>query len=148
MEIDLDAILTWLGELSLADWIRMAVWAFPIVNIAHVIGIALLFGGIVALDLQLLGVGGREIALGPLARLILPSVLVGFGLAVATGGLMFMANPREYWANPYFSWKFGLIAAAGLNALVLHTTAWRNRKGWAERAPLSVRAAGLVSLGL
>jgi hypothetical protein len=126
----------------------MEVWPFPITNTIHVIGIALLFGGIAVLDLRLLGARGRAIQVSPLARLVLPLAAAGFMLAVGSGGLMFLSNPHEYWANPYFPWKLGLIAAAGVNALALHATVWPGRNGWSGRAPLSARAAGLTSLGL
>jgi hypothetical protein len=144
----MEAFLIRLEALPLADRIRMEVWAFPITNTVHVIGIALLFGGIVVLDLRLLGYRGRMLEISSLAHLVLPLVAVGFALAVVTGGLMFLANPREYWANPYFPWKLGLIAAAGVNALILHATVWPERDRWGSRAPLPARVAGVASLGL
>jgi hypothetical protein len=147
-EDDMEAFLIRLEALPLADRIRMEVWAFPIINTIHVIGIALLFGGIVVLDSRLLGYRGRMLEISSLARLVLPLAAVGFALAVVTGGLMFLANPREYWANPYFPWKLGLMAAAGVNALILHATVWRGRNGWGSRAPFSARMAGVASLGL
>jgi hypothetical protein len=144
----MDAVLNSIEALPLAFWMRAGAWPFPAANTVHVIGIALLFGGIAAFDLRLLHAGGRAIEISALARLILPLAMTGFALAVASGALMFIANAREYWANPLFSWKLGLIAAAGLNALVLHATSWRHRESWGERAPVFARAAGFASLAL
>ena len=144
----MDALLTWLEALPLAVGMRTGAWPFPIANTAHVVGIALLFGGIAVLDLRLLGVGARAADIGPLARLVLPLAAIGFVLAAASGALMFIANAREYWGNPLFSWKLALIAAAGANVLVLHATTWRGRETWGEHAPISVRAAAFMSLGL
>jgi hypothetical protein len=138
--------ITWLEGLLLASWIRTGAWPFPIANTLHVIGIALLFGGIALLDLRLLGARSRTVAIVPLARLVLPLAAFGFVLAALTGALMFISNAREYWAHPLFSWKLGLIAAAGANALLLHATSWRGRGTWTGSAPLPAKAAGLASL--
>jgi hypothetical protein len=144
----MDGVLIWLEGLPLAFWMRTGAWPFPIANTVHVVGIALLFGGIAALDLRLVGVATRAVEIAPLARLVLPLAAVGFALAAVTGALMFVANAREYWAHPLFSWKLALIGAAGVNALILHATVWQRRDNWGERAPVSARAAGFASLGL
>src|SRR3954453_11515046 len=96
----MDALLSWVEELRLAVSVRTGAWPFAIVNTLHVVGIALLFGGIAVLDLRLLGTS-RVIEVAKLARLVLPVAVIGFGLAaatglLATGLLMFMSNAREY----------------------------------------------------
>jgi hypothetical protein len=144
----MDALLTWVEGLGLAFWIRTGAWPFAIANTLHIVGIALLFGGIAMLDLRLLGAAARAIDIGPLARLVLLVAASGFVLAAATGFLMFISNAREYWAHPLFAWKLALICAAGANALLLHVTSWRHRDLWGARVPLSARAAGVASLVL
>jgi hypothetical protein len=143
----MDDLLAGVEGLRLAVWVRTGAWPFAIANTAHVVGIALLFGGIAVLDLRLLG-AARAIEVARLARLVLPVAVFGFVLAVITGALMFIANAREYWAHPLFAWKLALIAAAGANALLLHLTSWRERERWGARAPLSARSAAILSLGL
>jgi hypothetical protein len=143
----MDTLLSWVEGLPLAVSVRTGAWPFAIANTLHVGGIALLFGGIAVLDLRLLG-AARAIDVAKLARLVLPVAIIGFGLAAATGLLMFMSNAREYWAHPLFAWKLALIAAAGANALLLHLTSWRRREGWGAIMPLSARAAAIMSLVL
>ena len=144
----MDPLLSWVEGLPLAVWVRTGAWPFAIANTAHVVGIALLFGGIAVLDLRLLGAASRAIEVAKLARLVLPVAASGFVLAAVTGVLMFMSNAREYWDHPLFAWKLGLIVAAGANALLLHATSWRQRDVWGARVPLPARAAGIASLGL
>jgi hypothetical protein len=144
----MDALLTWVEGLKLAFLIRTGAWPFAIANTLHVVGIAVLFGGIAVLDLRLLGAAARAIDITPLARLVLPVAASGFVLAAVTGVVMFISNAREYWAHPLFAWKLALIAAAGANALLLHMTSWRRRDLWGGLVPLSARAAGIASLGL
>lgn len=144
----MNALLSWVEGLPLAVWIRTGAWPFAIVNTGHVVGIALLFGGIAVLDLRLLGAATRAIDIAKLARLVLPVAASGFVLAAVTGVLMFIANAREYGAHPLFAWKLALITAAGANALLLHMTSWRRREFWGARVPISARAAAVASLGL
>jgi hypothetical protein len=144
----MDALLGWVEGLPPAFWVRTGAWPFAIANTGHVVGVALLFGGIAVLDLRLLGAATRAIEVAKLARLVLPAAASGFVLAAVTGVLMFMSNAREYWDHPLFAWKLALIVAAGGNALLLHMTSWRRREGWDARVPLPARAAGVASLGL
>ena len=49
----------WLGGLeatALARALRDSVWTYPMINAGHILGVALLVGAIVPLDLRLLGV--------------------------------------------------------------------------------------------
>ncbi|APO76809.1 hypothetical protein AM571_CH04031 [Rhizobium etli 8C-3] len=143
----MEGVLVYLESLSSSAWLRTGVWPFPVVNLIHVFGIALLFGGIVVLDLRLLGLTGKLPVAG-LARLVLPIAGTGLCLAVGTGVLMFALNAREYAANPYLPWKLGSILLAGINIAFLHATVWRSRECWEERAPVLAETAAAVSLAL
>lgn len=54
---------------DLATTLRGSVWAYPLVNAAHILGVALLVGATVPLDLRLLG-AWRSLPLGPLWRVL------------------------------------------------------------------------------
>ena len=101
------------------------VWTYGVVNLAHILGIAMLFGAILVLDLRLLGLW-RSL---PLALLSGPTVTLaacGFVLAAATGVPMFATKAVDYSGNPFLFIKLPLIALALLNVLLLHrSTAWR-----------------------
>lgn len=94
-------------------------WLYPLVNTAHVLGIALLFGAIVVLDLRLLG-AWRTV---PVSLLAGPTVRVagaGTGLALLSGGALFAAQATDYVDNPMFYLKLGAVAAGLVNVLLLH----------------------------
>jgi len=134
---------------ALASVLRQSFWLYPLVNTGHVLGVALLFGGIVPMDARLLGLW-RAIPIAALARVLLPFVMAGCALAVATGGLLFIVQPTEYAAKPIFWIKMGLVLLGIANALVLRrTVAWRAaRRGAVEGAPAArLRLAGGLSLG-
>jgi hypothetical protein len=94
-------------------------WAYPALEVLHVVGIALLLGNLVALEMRVFG-RAAAIPMQPFARLSLTIAITGFGLAACSGLLMFASHPQELLANRYFLVKMGLLAAAGTNALFFH----------------------------
>jgi hypothetical protein len=110
---------------ALSQTLRASVWLYPLVNTGHVVGIALLFGAIVPLDLRLLG-RQRGLPVGQLSRTLIPVAIFGLLLAASTGLLLFATRPLDYIAEPLFAIKLVLIGCAVINALLLHRTArWR-----------------------
>lgn len=122
-------------------WIASHPWLYPLLESLHVIGIAMLFGGLVVLELRVWGVA-RSLDVLALARLALPVSLAGFCLAAATGLTMFISQPAELLANRVFVIKMSLLMLAGLNAASFHA-----RGGLVSLDGLA-RAQTLISLGL
>jgi hypothetical protein len=121
----LETLATALQESALSQGLRASVWLYPLVNTGHVLGIALLFGAIVPLDLRLLG-GWRRVPVDALATVLVPVAVSGLLLALATGLLLFASRPLDYVVEPLFGWKMGLLAVAVLNALWLRRSPrWR-----------------------
>jgi hypothetical protein len=114
----LDAWAEGLQASDLSRSLRASLWLYPMVNAGHVIGMGLLFGAIVPLDLRLLGLW-RALAVAPLARVLIPTAAAGLLLAAANGALMFASRPLDYIGEPLFGLKLGLIALALANALAL-----------------------------
>ena len=132
---------------ALAVAMRQSLWLYPIVEIVHLAGIALLFGSIAILDLRLLGLS-RDVPLRRLAAHILPWTAASFLLIVPSGLAMFTAHAGDFIASPVFALKMGLILAAGVNAAVFHAGAMRSASDWdVNRAPpRAARVAAALSL--
>jgi hypothetical protein len=142
------ALLVWLESSEFAAAMRQWLWLYPIVEIVHITGIALLVGSIAMFDLRVLGIS-RSLPLDGLARHLLPWSVAGFGVIVLSGLMMFSAHATEFWSNPAFAVKMALIAVAGLNVLWFHFGALRNvtRNNITGPAPAAARfAAGLSML--
>ncbi|MCE8021743.1 hypothetical protein HOP51_16725 [Halomonas sp. MCCC 1A11036] len=136
----MDALLAWLADTALAEWVRLSRWGYATVNALHVLGIALLIGAIAALDLRLLG-WRKRFPLWELGRLLQPVAVAGLLLAMTTGGMLFLADPNGYAAMPLFRLKLALIALALANALLLNLG-----PGLANATPRQLLVAGTLSL--
>jgi hypothetical protein len=92
-------------------------WLYPLLSALHVLGIGLLFGAIVTVDLRLLGVLAP--AFDPVLPTLLRIAIGGFVVVAVTGMALASVRLATYAANPAFLLKQTLILAAGTNALVL-----------------------------
>jgi hypothetical protein len=129
------------GDWAGLQWIASHPVAYPALEVLHLVGIGLLLGSLVLLELRVWG-RGAELPIQPLARLALSVTLSGFALAVCSGLLMFAAHPLEMLSNRVFVIKLGLLHVAGLNAVWFH-----GRKSL-ERCDGLARAQTLISSGL
>lgn len=114
----IDALLAALEASAWARALRESVWLYPLVNAGHILGIALLVGAIVPLDLRLLGAWRAE-PLGPLWRVLSRTATAGVVVAVVFGLMLFGTRATEYAASDYFLAKMGFVVLGALNALTL-----------------------------
>ncbi|RQP05723.1 MAG: DUF2214 domain-containing protein [Paracoccus sp. BP8] len=116
----------WAEGTALAAALRRSGHLYMVVNAAHILGIALLLGAIIPLDLRLVGIL-RSGALRVLAPFLSRAAGAGLGLALATGPVLWSVAARDYLANAAFRWKMALIAL-GLAVIVLQHAG----KGWRQ----------------
>lgn len=139
--------LVWLEQTAPAAAMREWLWLYPAVEIAHILGFAVLVGAAVSFDLRLLGLS-RQLPVAGLERHLLPWARASLLLVVPSGLLMFMAHATEFAGNPAFRLKLLLLAAAGLNAALFHRFTFRSVPAWDRQAPApaAARAAAVASL--
>jgi hypothetical protein len=142
----LNVVLVALEEAAPIAALRESTYAFPLVNALHIIGIALLFGSIVALDLRLLGWRQEAGPAEAFTRLLVPVAIGGLLIAIPAGLLMFATDARAYAASPLFQAKMVIVALAIANALWLRAA---ERRGSMPqlRAALAAAASILLWLG-
>ncbi len=103
----------------------LGVWSYGVINLIHILGIALLFGAILILDVRLLG-AWRQIPLAVLSRPTTTMAQIGFVLAVCSGIPMITVKSTDYIGNPFLLIKFPAIALALLNVWLVHRSpAWQ-----------------------
>jgi hypothetical protein len=142
----------WLGRLegsAFSQVLREAVWLYPAVEVVHILGFSVLVGAIVLFDLRVLGFA-KSLPVNDLARHLLPWALAALLLIVPSGLAMFATQPLEFVGSTVFLLKLGLIAAAGLNALLFHLGVYRSVQGWnlGRTAPGTARGQALLSIFL
>jgi hypothetical protein len=102
-------LITALHDSAFSTWLREAetVWAFPTVLTVHTFGMMLLVGCAWLVDLRLLGVA-PTIPIGPL-RPLFRIMWVAFYINLATGILLFIADPERKSTSYLFGFKMLLI---------------------------------------
>ncbi len=111
---------------SLNSLIQGTYWLWPILEISHFIGLSLLLGGLLVIDLRMAG------HFRAATHKLLPFVLVGFGINLLTGILFFYGDPMRYSVNIGFQIKMSLVIVAGLNAALYYWKVSPIMHGWDE----------------
>lgn len=109
-----------------AQALKASFWAYPLVNAGHILGLALLIGAIVPLDIRILG-GFRSVPLRALARVCVPIAAGGLALSVLTGIMLFIVKPHDYAGSQLF-----LIKLVAIGVGVINVAAVRANPLWAE----------------
>jgi hypothetical protein len=127
---------------ALSQAIRFSQWRYAAVNTAHILGVALLVGAILPMDLRLLG-ALRRLQHAELARLLLPVAAAGLALAATAGVMLFVVRAKEYGVHPLFQVKMLIVLTGMAAALLAHARAGL----WLERiTPGQQRLHAVISL--
>jgi hypothetical protein len=127
--------------MEVLSWIPSHPWAWPALEVVHLVGIALLVGPLVLFELRVWG-AGAGLEARPLARLALTLSVSGFGIAALSGLTLFLSSPDELLSNRAFLVKMAILAVLGTNAL------WFHLRGGVRRLDRLARMQTALSLGL
>jgi hypothetical protein len=140
----------WLEAQPLPTAIRDSPILFPWIESVHVMAATFVVGALIVLDLRLVGAFSRDQPVSRMTERLTPWIWGGFCVSLATGALLFSQTAEKYYLNTMFRAKMSLLLLAALNMLLFHFVTYRKVATWddALSPPVSVRAAGLVSLGV
>ena len=134
---------------QLSQWIQATYWLWPFLEIIHFFGLTLLMGGLIIVDLRMIGFFSTISLQG--AKKLLPFVIFGFLLNLITGIFFVYGDPSRYAINIGFQIKLILILLAGCNAAIYHfkVESYVLDLGSSSRRPsIAIRLVGLTSLSL
>ena len=129
---------------TVGQCVTTAPYGWPALETLHFIGLTLLIGVVLLIDLRMLGLM-KNVCFSSLHRL-LPWAILGFAINTVTGILFFVSVPDQYATNLAFVWKLVFILLAGANAFyfTLFDDAWALRPG--DEAPFPAKAAATAAL--
>ena len=148
--MDIAGLLASLEASGVATGIRNSLYLFPLIESVHVIGLTLVFGTILIIDLRLLGLASTSRPFTAVAADVFRWTWLAFVVAVATGALMFVTNASTYYGNAYFRAKMALLVLSGLNMLAFEWTAMRSVRSWDRHAaaPFAGKTVAAISLAI
>jgi hypothetical protein len=129
----------WSQRTPLALAIRDSIWAAPVIDILHVIGLAMVFGPVLIVNLRLLGLAFAKQPAGDIADAVRPWFWRGLALSFATGLCFFVANAIKAYNAPPFYFKMAMLGVG----LMLQTTLIPSATRWRSAC---ARVAAVVSM--
>jgi len=130
----------WYDHTALAAVMRKSTWAFAVVEMVHLIGLALLGGVVLIVNLRLLGVILRGRPADRIARELSPLLVASVAVLLVTGILMVSEETMKCYHNTAFRLKMLLFLPALLLSVAIH-----RRLAGAGDQPDSGRAAKLAA---
>ncbi len=107
------SLFEWLSHTAISHAFNEAhyLW-FGAFMAVHLLGIALLVGASLLIDLRVLNLGIRAVSITRATQALKPWLLAGLIVAVLAGTWLFVADPLKYYANPAFRLKALLLLLA------------------------------------
>jgi hypothetical protein len=135
-----------LEQSGFGTWVRESpsLFAYPTILFLHTVGLGLLVGVNVAIDLRILGFAS-ELPLAPMRRFF-PYMWAGFWVNAASGVALLIADASTKMVNPVFLIKIGLIVAAVVNTAVIRRRVFSDGSPECSGLSLKARALAVVSL--
>ncbi len=115
--------------------ITQSAYAYPLLEVAHILGISLLIGNLVLLELRVFG-SGATLSVKEIARLSLTLAVIGFCIAAASGLTMFATQASEIINNGAFKLKMLLLTVAACNAAWFHGRASLEKLDWVAKGQM------------
>src|SRR4030095_12421122 len=95
----------WCENSFIGDYIRSSLWLFPGIEAIHLIGLAVIGGVVLVVNMRMLGLGLRHQPVAQLARDTQPFFLGSLALMLVTGFLLFTSEAVKCYHHPAFRVK-------------------------------------------
>src|SRR5215470_1920858 len=127
------AFAQWVSDSSLSLAIRENVWLIPMIQISHIVAIAMIVTAAVMITARIAGVASRSQTMQEIAQRFLPWIWAGLIVLAPTGVVLIIAEPQRTLGNPTFWWKMAMLAlAVGLTAS-FQVSLRRDAEPWEDR---------------
>jgi hypothetical protein len=100
--MDLFPFFEWCETTRLGLLVRESVWLFPVIEAVHLLGLSMLGGAVLLVDLRLIGAGLTGTPTSTLARAARPWLTWSVVAMVGTGVLLFLSEAVKCYYSPAF----------------------------------------------
>ena len=121
----------WMGEQSWSVGLHESLYMFNWLESAHVMTLVLSLGMLVLIDLRMLGWCLTSVSASKIAERLDKPMMIGFGLMVITGAILFTGIPIRYTQSVWFRIKMILLVAAAINAFLFRRHMLASAATWA-----------------
>jgi len=139
-------LFEWCEATALGQAIRESLWLFPVIESIHLLGLAMIGGALLVVDLRLFGLALRQQPVAPLARDVHPWLVGSLAVMLTTGIMLFLSESIRCYYSPPFWTKMELLLVA-----ILFTFTVRRKVALADEkrvGPIWGRLVAFVSLAL
>jgi len=137
---------TWCEQTAIGEAIRSSQWLFPVIESVHLLGLVVIAGAVLVVDMRLLGLGLRQQPVAQLARDARPWMIGSLIVMLTTGILLFLAEATKCYYSPAFAVKMISLLLA-----ITFTFTVRRKVALADEGrvgPLWSRLVAVVSVAL
>lgn len=135
------SIFTAIENSTMGETIRTSLWMFPIIESIHLLGLALMGGAVLVVDMRLFGVGLKRQPVADLARDAQRWLIAGLALMIPTGFLLFTSEATKCYYHEAF-W----VKMASLLLAILFTFTIRRKVAAADEMRVKPSLAKLVAV--
>ena len=117
------SFVTWLDGSALGQAIRDSRWLFPAIEASHLLGLAVLGGCVLIVNMRLLGLGLRSQSTAEVARDVRPFMLSSLAVMLVSGFLLFASEAIKCYEHTAFWFKMSCLALAIVAAFTIQNRA-------------------------
>lgn len=105
-------LFEWFEASAPGAFVRESLWMFPVLEAIHLVGLAVLGGALLVVDLRLMGVGLRDSTIKDIDRQARPWLMGAIALLLVTGVLLFLSEAIKCYYNTSFWVKMMTLPVA------------------------------------
>jgi hypothetical protein len=143
--VDLLPYFEWIEATSLGNTIRQSLWLFPVIEATHLLGLCVLGGAVLIVDLRMLGLGLKSHPIPHVARDARPWFVGALIVMLLTGWALFTSEAIKCYYNTSFWVKITTLPIAIVLTLLIRDRIARHA---AMGTNATTKLVGLLSITL
>ncbi len=113
-------LFRWFDNTGIGQGIRGSTYWFPAIEVVHLLGLTLLYGAVLVVDLRVLGFGLSKQPVHRVAQQVTPYTILAIVMMLATGVPLFLSEALKCYENQAFWFKMGSLLLALVFQFTVH----------------------------